>query len=88
MVLTGALPLVLYALLAGPGNEAAGTDLDAAAGPGVGWRVAAMVLAFALLALPAATVWTARRRLLGFLLWALIGSAVVMAFGLGAFGIL
>lgn len=88
MVLTGALPLALYALLAGPDNGAAGTDLDPAVGPGAASRVTAMVVAVAVLALPVATVWTARRRLLGFLLWALIGSAAVMAFGLGVFGIL
>lgn len=87
MVVTCVLPMVLYALVVG-NNAAAGTDLDPTSGPGVGARIFYLVLALVFLTLPVATVWSARRRLLGFLLWALIGSFLVMCGGLWILGIL
>lgn len=86
MVLTCSLPLVLFSLLAG--DHAAGTDWGEVSEPGAPLRIFYVVLALAFLAVPVFTVWSARRRLLGFLLWALVGSFVIMCFGLGMLGIL
>lgn len=88
MVATTSLMLVLVALLASPFGETAGTDQGSESGLGIGWRVFYVAAAVVVLALPVATVWSARRGLLGFLLWALVGSAVVGAGGLYFMGIL
>ncbi|TRY18147.1 hypothetical protein FOJ82_08825 [Tessaracoccus rhinocerotis] len=88
MVLTGVLPLLVFALLAGPGNLSSGTDLAPEAGPGIGIRIAYVALGIALLAIPAFVVWSARRRLLGFLLLGLIAAVLVMCWGLAMLGIL
>lgn len=88
MVMTGVLPLLVFALLAGPGNLAAGTDLAPETGPGIGIRVTYVVLSALFLAIPVFVVWSARRRLLGFLLLGLIAAALVMGWGLAMLGIL
>lgn len=88
MVLATSVPLVLVALLTGPGADSEGTDYGPVSGIGIGWRIAYVVLATAFLAVPVATVWSARRRLLGFLIWALLGSALVLGGGLYLLGFL
>lgn len=80
--------LVLLALLSDPSGDAVGTDMPGESGPGIGWRVFYVVMALLFLALPVFTAWSARRRLLGFLLWGLIGSLVVLCIGLFLLGIL
>lgn len=84
---TTSMLLALVAILADPGGGA-GTDMDADSGMGTGVRVTYLLLAVLFLALPVWTCWSARRRLLGFLLWGLIGSLVVLSVGLYLFGIL
>lgn len=88
MVMTGVLPLLVYALLAGPGNLSAGTDMAPVSGPGIGIRVFHVVLSLVFLAVPGFVIWSARRRLLGFLLLGLIGAFLVMCWGLAMLGIL
>lgn len=88
MVTTGVLPLLVYALLAGPGNLSSGTDLAPEAGPGIGIRILYAGIGVALLAIPGFVIWSARRRLLGFLLLGLIAAFVVMCWGLAVLGIL
>lgn len=88
MVLTTFLALVLVALLSGPEADTEGTDYGPQPGVGIGWRIAYIVVAVAFLAVPVATVWSARRKLLGFLIWALLGSALILGGGLYLFGVL
>ncbi len=88
MVLTTSVPLLLVALLTGPGADTEGTDYGPVSGIGIGWRIAYVVLAAAFLAVPVATVWSARRKLLGFLIWSLLGSALILGGGLYLFGFL
>lgn len=88
MVMTGVLPLLLYALLAGPGNLSAGTDLAPESGPGIGIRILYVALSLVFLAVPGFVIWSARRRLLGFLLLGLIAAFLVMCWGLAMLGIL
>ncbi|MCC2594146.1 hypothetical protein LKO27_12085 [Tessaracoccus sp. OS52] len=87
MVLTGVIPLFLFALLTGPDTRPSGTEYDFEAGPGIGLRIAYVALCLAFLTFPVITVRFARRRLLGFLLLALIASSAVMLWGLAMFGI-
>lgn len=88
MVLATSVPLVLVALLSGPGADTEGTDYGPVPGVGIGWRIAYVVLAAAFLAVPVATVWSARRKLLGFLIWSLLGSALILGGGLFLLGFL
>lgn len=88
MVMTGSLPLLVYALLAGPGNVSSGTDLAPESGPGIGIRILYIGLSLVFLAVPAFVVWSARRRLLGFLLLGLIAAFLIMCWGLVMLGIL
>ena len=46
-----------------------------------------MIVAVAFLAVPAFTVWAARRRLLGFLLLGLVVSSLVLFWGLAMLGV-
>lgn len=87
MVLTGIIPLLVFALLAGPDNQPAGTDVEFAPGPGVGVRILYVLLGLAFLAVPAFTVWAARRRLLGFLLLGLVAGSLVFFWGLAMLGV-
>lgn len=88
MVLTGVAPLLVFALLAGPGNLSAGTDLAPESGPGIGIRILYVGLSVVFLVIPGFVIWSARRRLLGFLLLGLIGAFLVMCWGLAMLGIL
>lgn len=87
MVLTGILPLALFVLLTGTDNQPSGTDVEFQPGPGTGSRILYLLLCVAFLTLPVLTAWFARRRLLGFLLLALIASALVMFWGLAMLGV-
>ncbi|MEO7587076.1 MAG: hypothetical protein ABIS84_03505 [Arachnia sp.] len=86
MVLAGAVPLALFALLAT--SDPSGTDATVVEAPGIGLRVLWMVLAVVSLVLPVVVVVLARRRWLGWMLAALVGSGAVLASGLGMMGIL
>lgn len=88
MVSYTSMLLVLHALLSTPQVDTSGTDFTIPGGLSMGRRILDLILAVVFFVFPIATMWCARKRLLGFLLWAIIANVVVFCVGLAVAGIL